>query len=156
IRAPPSSTATRLDRVVTAMLDWIIRNYAATLRIVLRHRAPAMVVMSLTIGFAVVLYTRTPKGYFPQGDVGLVYVYGSASTDTSFRAMSELQRRAMAIVEADPAIKDIGSWIYTSNFELFVTLKPLAERKLSAALVIDRLRAGLAAVTELRFSLFAL
>jgi multidrug efflux pump len=156
VRVPPSSTATRLDRVVSAVLDWMIRSYAGTLRIVLRHHALAMLAMLLTIGLAVVLYIRVPKGYFPEGDVGLVYVYGSASTETSFRAISDLQQRATAIIETDSAVKDIASWIYASSFEFFITLKPLAERKLSNAQVIDRLRAELAAVTELQVSLSVL
>src|SRR5437764_14458930 len=39
VRAPPSADATRLDRMVSAALDWVIRCYAATLRRVLHHRA---------------------------------------------------------------------------------------------------------------------
>jgi multidrug efflux pump len=65
VRAPPSSTATGLDRVVSAVIEWMIRSYAKTLRIVLRHRALTVLVMLLTIGFAVLLYIRVPKGYFP-------------------------------------------------------------------------------------------
>jgi multidrug efflux pump len=70
--------------------------------------------------------------------------------------MLELQQRATAIAEADPAVKNIASWIYASSFELFIPLKPLAERKVSTTQVIEQLRARLAAVTELKVALFAL
>src|SRR6202790_514412 len=55
LRAPPSRDATRLDRAVSAVLDWLIRSYAGTLRIVLRHRALTMLVMLLTVALTVVL-----------------------------------------------------------------------------------------------------
>jgi multidrug efflux pump subunit AcrB len=155
VRAPPSPSATRLDRVVSAVLDWLIRNYAATLRIVLRHRALTMLIMLLTVALTVALYIKVPKGYFPQDDTGLVYATAQASTDISFRAMSELQQRAVAIVMADPAVKAVGSWSGGSTFEFFVSLKSLSERMLTTAQVINRMRTKLAAVTELRVFMFA-
>ena len=39
------------------------------------------------------LYANATKGYFPQDDTGLIYGSTSASTDTSFETMYELQQR---------------------------------------------------------------
>src|SRR5229473_230994 len=157
VRASPSPSATRLDRAVTAVLDWLIRGYAGTLRNVLRHRALTMLVMLLTIALTVVLYVKVPKGYFPQDDTGLVFGGTEASTDISFKAMSELQQRAAVIVEADPAVAAVASSVGASTFNpslnqgrLFISLKPLAERKVTTARVVDRLREKLAAVTGLK------
>src|SRR5438105_3784445 len=157
VRAPPSANATRLDRMVSAVLDWMIRGYAATLRRVLHHRALTMLVMLLTVALTVVLYVKVPKGYFPQDDTGLVFGGTEASTDISFKAMSELQQRAAAIVEADPAVAAVASSVGASTFNpslnqgrLFISLKPLAERKITTALVVERLREKLAAVTGLK------
>src|SRR5438105_311137 len=157
VRASPSPSATRLDRAVTAVLDWLIRGYAGTLRNVLRHRALTMLAMLLTIALTVVLYVKVPKGYFPQDDTGLVFGGTEASTDISFKAMSELQQRAAAIVEADPAVAAVASSVGASTFNpslnqgrLFISLKPLAERKITTALVVERLREKLAAVTGLK------
>src|SRR5229473_2870978 len=157
VRASPSPSATRLDRAVTAVLDWLIRGYAGTLRNVLRHRALTMLVMLLTITLTVVLYVKVPKGYFPQDDTGLVFGGTEASTDISFKAMSELQQRAAVIVEADPAVAAVASSVGASTFNpslnqgrLFISLKPLAERKVTTARVVDRLREKLAAVTGLK------
>jgi multidrug efflux pump len=157
VRAPPSPSATRLDRMVTAVLDWMIRNYAVTLRKVLRRRALTMLVMLLTLALTVVLYIKVPKGYFPQDDTGLVFGGTEASADISFRAMSELQQRAAAIVEADPAVAAVASSVGASTFNpslnqgrLFISLKPLSERKLSSVRVAERLRQKLAAVTGLK------
>src|SRR6266700_4252518 len=116
VRAPPSPSATWLDRVVSAVLDRLIRSYAGTLRNVLRHRALTMLVMLLTVALTVVLYVKVPKGYFPQDDTGLVFGGTEASTDISFKAMSELQQRAAAIVEADPAVAAVASAVGASTF----------------------------------------
>src|SRR6266567_2942676 len=147
VRAPPSPSATWLDRVVSAVLDRLIRSYAGTLRNVLRHRALTMLAMLLTVALTVVLYVKVPKGYFPQDDTGLVFGGTEASTDISFKAMSELQQRAAAIVEADPAVAAVASSVGASNFNpslnqgrLFISLKPLAERKITTARVVERLR----------------
>src|SRR5205823_3342354 len=65
--------------------------------------------------------------------------------------------RAAAIVEADPAVAAIASSVGASTFNpslnqgrLFISLKPLAERKMSSARVVERLRQKLAAVTGLK------
>ena len=157
VRAPSSLSATRRDRVMSAVLNWVIRGYAGTLRKVLQHRALTMLAMLLTIALTVVLYVKVPKGYFPQDDTGLVFGGTEASTDISFSAMSELQQRAAAIVEADPAVAAVASSIGASIFNpslnqgrLFISLKPLAERKVTTARVVDRLRAKLGAVTGLK------
>ena len=150
LRAPPSRDATWLDRVVDTVLSRLIAAYRRTLLVVLRHPGLTIIVMLLTVALTVAFYVKLPKSYFPRDDTGLIYAETEASRDISFRAMSELQQRTIAIVEADPAVKSVASWLYASTFEFFISLKPLAERKLTSAQVINRLRAKLAAVTELK------
>lgn len=157
VRAPPSPNATRLDRVANAVFHALIRVYSRTLGTVLRHHVLTLVVMLLTITLTVLLYAKVPKGYFPQDDTGLVIGATQASSDISFKAMSELQQRAAVIVERDPAVASVASSIGTSTFNpsinqgrLFISLKPLSERKLSTTRVVDRLRAELAGVTGLQ------
>jgi multidrug efflux pump subunit AcrB len=61
--------------------------------------------------------------------------------------MAELQQKVAAIVRADPAVATIGSVIgagagssTVNNGRMFITLKPLAERKVHADVIINRLR----------------
>src|SRR5262249_61769456 len=82
-----------------------------------------------------ILYVRTPKGWFPQDDTGLVWGGTLASTEVSFQAMYDLQQKADAIVRADPAVANVGSSIGSSPYSasvnrgsLFISLKPLSER----------------------------
>ena len=67
-----------------------------------QHRVLTLVVFVATIALTVELYIKTPKGYFPQDDTGLIFGGTQASTDISFEAMEKLQQQAIDIVLADP------------------------------------------------------
>src|SRR4051794_17498223 len=84
VRSPPSKTATRLDRLMEGVLSRMIGFYSRTLDHVLGHRALTLVVFAATIALTVALYIKTPKGYFPQEDTGLLFGGTQASTDISF------------------------------------------------------------------------
>ena len=157
VRRPPSRDATWLDRAVDIALSQTIAAYARTLGFVLRHKLIMLVVFVLTIALTVELYIKVPKGFLPQDDSGLIFAATEASSDISFKAMTELQMRAADGVKADPAVAGVGSSIGASSFNpsmnqgrLFVSLKPLSERGgLTTAQVIDRLRAKVATIAGL-------
>jgi multidrug efflux pump len=75
-----------------------------------------------------------------------------ADQDTSFQAMDKLLLQMTKIIAADPAVDTVqgftgGGWAGTSNTaRMFLSLKPLAERKITADLIIARLRPKLARV----------
>jgi hydrophobe/amphiphile efflux-1 (HAE1) family protein len=126
---------------------WLLDGYVAGLKWVLRHQRFTLAVTLLTMVATVWLYTVVPKGFFPQQDTGVILGTSEASQDISFAAMAELQQRVARVVLADPAVATIGSFIgagagssTVNNGRLFITLKPLAERKVSADAVINRLR----------------
>ena len=140
----------------------MVRAYAKSLAVVLNHRALMLLVMAATVVITAMFYARTPKGYFPQDDTGLIWGGTQASTEVSFQAMYDLQQKAEAIARADPAVANIGSSIGTSGFSasvnrgsLFISLKPLAERGgLSAQAVANRLRLKTADIAGLRVFFF--
>ena len=109
--------------------------------------------MLATIAVTVNLYIKTPKGYFPQDDTGLVFGSTQAAADISYDAMVKLQRKALDIVLADPAVAGVGSSVGASGFNasvnqgrMFISLKPLAERGgLTTQRVVDRMRRELCA-----------
>src|SRR5260370_38684674 len=115
------------------------------------------------MGIPAMLCVRTPKGFFPLDDTGLIYGGTQASTEVSFQAMYDLQQKAEAIVRADPAVAGVGSSIGTSGFSasvnrgtLFISLKPLAERSTTTAAVVARLRLQTADDPGLRGYFFAM
>jgi multidrug efflux pump len=157
VRSAPSKTATWLDRAVEAVLGRMIRAYAISLEFVLHYRGVVLVLLLATIALTVNLYIKTPKGYFPQDDTGLVFGGTQASTDISFSAMAEIQQRATAIVLSDPAVAGVGSSVGGGGFNasvnrgtLFISLKPLSERGISTTEFINRLRPKLTAIPGIR------
>jgi len=158
VRSPPSRNRTWLDRATEAVLSRTIGFYAHTLEFVLRYRGLALIVFVATIALTVDLFIKTPKGYFPQDDTGLVFAGTQASPDISFQAMVDLQQKAMDIVLNDPAVAAVGSSVGSSPFSasmnrgrLFVALKPLAERNgESTQRVINRMRPRIANIPGLR------
>jgi multidrug efflux pump subunit AcrB len=164
LRKPPSPDASWLDRLVERVLRLMVRGYAASLGALLTHRALTLLVMAATVAITVMLYVRTPKGFFPLDDTGLVYGGTQASTEISFQAMRDLQQKAEAIVRADPAVASIASSIGTSAWSpsvnrgtLFISLKPQAQRDgASTQTVITRLREKTANIAGLRVFFFAM
>jgi hydrophobe/amphiphile efflux-1 (HAE1) family protein len=153
VHSGPSHNATWLDRAVEGVLSRMIRFYDRTLAFTLAHRALALIVFTATIALTVGLYIKTPKGYFPQDDTGLIFGGTQASTDISYEAMLTLQLKAMDVVLADPAVAGLGSSVGSTGGpggasvnrgRLFISLKPLSDRgDATTQRVIARLRGKL-------------
>ena len=157
VRKPPSTNATRFDRLIEGALAALLRFYRKSLRAVLRHRLIALLSLLLTIAITIHLYVYTPRGFFPQDDTGLIFGSVTAATDVSYPQMLQLQQRATGIVLSDPAVAAIGSSVGGSTFggtinngRLFIGLKPLAERGVATSRVVDRLRGRLQAIPGVR------
>ena len=158
VRAAPSHDGTWLDRLVEGTLSRFVRFYDRTLSFVLDHNALALILFVATIVLTVGLYIKTPKGYFPQDDTGLIFGGTQASTDVSFAAMTQMQQKAMDVVLADPAVAGLGSSVGASGFNasvnrgrLFISLKPLDHRGgVSTQRVVARLRNKLNAIPGMR------
>ena len=125
--------------------------YRASLIVTLRRPSLMILVLVASIGLTVALFVKTPKGFLPQDDSGLIFAMTQAANDISFPAMSALQQKAAAVVLADPAVAGVGSSLGVAGAttvnqgRMFVALKPLAERGgVSTQAVIDRLRRPLA------------
>jgi multidrug efflux pump len=154
----PSKDATWLDRRMEGLLARMLRFYDRTLSFVIGQRALTLIVFIATIALTVGLFIKTPKGYFPQDDTGLIFGGTQASTDISFDAMKKLQQQAMDVVLADPAVAGLGSSVGASLFNasvnngrLFISLKPLAQRGyVSTQKVVARLRAKLNHIPGIR------
>ncbi len=129
---------------------WILSLYERSLTWVLRHPAPMLLVLLITIGVNVYLLEVVPKGFFPQQDTGRLAGGIQGSQDSSFTAMRQRMARFVEIVKADPAVANVvaftgsGGGTTTNTGRMFIALKPLEERKVSADEIIRRLRRQLA------------
>ena len=127
--------------------DWVVDLYGRTLAVALRFRAITLLVLLATIGLNVYLFIRMPKGFFPQQDTGRIQGSITADQDTSFQAMDKIMLPMINIVAADPAVDTVIGFTGGSTYNtarLFISLKPLEQRKITADLIIARLRPKLA------------
>jgi hydrophobe/amphiphile efflux-1 (HAE1) family protein len=125
--------------------NWLLGGYEICLKWVLRHQHFMLLVFFVTLGATISLYRFIPKGFFPQQDTGGLMGTTEAAQDISFKAMTRIHREVLAIVMADPAVESIGSFLSgtgstVNNGRLFITLKPIGERRVTADYVINRLR----------------
>jgi multidrug efflux pump len=131
------------ERVFTALLGW----YEASLAWALRHGVIMMALLAATICLNVYLYIIVPKGFFPQQDTGRLVGNIQADQSISFQAMRQKVADFVGIVRQDPDVADVvaftGGGQRNRGF-MFVVLKPLGPRKLTADQVIARLRVKLA------------
>ena len=146
-----------IDRWIGRAIDAVVAEYAWTLDWALRHRKLMLLVTVATVGLTVELYRVVPKGFIPLQDTGLLQGGTLAPTDISFAAMSERQKQAVDIILADPAVATVSSvigvssgWASLNRGQLTISLKPLAERKLTSEQVISRLREPLSHVQGLQ------
>jgi len=136
----------RLYRWSEGVFGGIHAFYESTLGWVLRHPAPMLMVTLGTVALSVYLYVIVPKGFFPQQDTGRLMGSIQAAQDISFPAMRDKLQQMVDIVLADPAVESAVGFAgggSTNTARVFVVLKPIAERKISADRVIGRLRGKL-------------
>jgi multidrug efflux pump len=135
----------RIFTVSEKCFDWLLSLYRGSLRWVLDHPTPTLVVLFLTIALNGVLIVKIPKGFFPQEDTGALSGAVRGPQDSSFPAMNESIRQIGAVIKNDPAVANViaftGGNGATNTGSLYVALKPLAARNsASAAQIINRLR----------------
>ncbi len=139
----------RFYRASERAFNGMLETYSVGLKWVLRHAALTLAILLGTVTLAVYLYIVTPKGFFPQQDTGRLMGAIQADQDISFSSLRAIQQRYSDIVLTDPAVDNVvaftgGGARNTGRF--FVQLKPIAQRKMSADQVIQRLRRKLAVV----------
>jgi len=134
------------------------QGYDRSLATALDHRLLVGLVLIGLIVLNVFLIRFVPSTFFPEQDNGILQGQIIADQSISFQAMEKKLAQLQAIVQKDPAVASVagftgGRALNTAN--VFIELKPLAERKISAAQVVDRLRPKLNAVSGARLLLQA-
>jgi len=140
----------RFYRRSEQLFNWVLGLYERSLQPVLRHPAITLGVLFVTIAVNVLLFVIVPKGFFPQQDNGTIFGGIQGAQDASFPAMQEAAGQFVNLIKDDPAVDNVvaftgGGGAANSGF-IYMALKPLEQRKISAAQIINRLRPKLAAV----------
>ncbi len=135
-----------LYRITERGFEAVVNAYGTALTFVLRYSFVTLLVLIGTIALNVYMFIRVPKGFFPQQDNGRLSGSIQADQDTSFYAMDNMLRRYVNIIAADPAVDTVNGFTgggrggATNTGRMFISLKPLNERGVSADEVINRLR----------------
>jgi hydrophobic/amphiphilic exporter-1 (mainly G- bacteria), HAE1 family len=154
IRQGPRARHGRLYRWSERRFEALAAFYARTLDAVLRHPVKMLLATLATLLLAVCLYITAPKGFFPQVDSGILIGTANASADTSYEAMARRMQALGRIIAADHAVSAVDYWFGNdptlSQGRFFINLKPLAQRRSSAAQVLARLERATARVVGVR------
>src|ERR1700732_2571251 len=123
--------------------------YRRTLTAALAHPRSVMLVLAAVLGLNFYLYDIIPKGFFPQQDTGRVIGVIQADQSISFQLMQQKLTQFVTIIKNDPAVENAVGFTgggQTNSGFVFVSLRPLGERHISADGVIARLRREMAVI----------
>jgi multidrug efflux pump len=139
-----------------AGFERLLAAYRRSLHWSLEHPGVVLSSLIVTLVLNVALLAVVKKGFFPLQDTGGLQGGIQGPQDASFQSMRDAMLAVQRVIQADPAVAvsvgftggqgGPGGGASNTGF-VFVPLKPLAERHVSAAAVVDRLRPKLAAVT---------
>jgi len=145
LRGGPKHSTNRLLAVSERGFDMLLAGYRRSLCWVLDNRGLVLVVLLLTIAMNVVLVISVPKGFFPEQDTGVVFGAMLGPQDASFGVMKRSAQAIVDVVKRDPAIDHVIAFTNRGNAgNVFMSLKPLEDRGVTASQVVDRLRGQLA------------
>jgi len=134
----------RLYLIAERAFDRLLDAYRRSLHWVLDHPRLTMLVLFLTVALNVALIIVIPKGFFPSQDTGAITGGMQGPQDSSFPAMNHSLQQIVGVINADPAVANViaftGGGGATNTGFIYIALKPLAERKVSAPEVIGRIR----------------
>ena len=139
----------RLYRASERFFEAMLNFYRRTLTGALDHPRFVMVILAAVLGLNFYLYDIVPKGFFPQQDTGRIVGTIQADQSISFQLMQKKLAQFVTIIKNDPAVETAVGFTgggQTNSGFMFVSLRPLGERKISADGVIARLRRSMALV----------
>ncbi len=153
----PAATAAkppgRLLAWSEAWFDGLLGRYQASLGFVLRHQTATLVITGATVAATLLLYLAAPKGFLPDQDTSLIIGVTDAAPEISFAAMAVRQQDIAAVVQRDPDVVSVSSFVGTGTINttgntgrLYINLKPVAERRAGVVAIMARLKAAVAGV----------
>ena len=142
LKQPQREQHGRLYRLSERIFSGTLRVYEHSLAWSLRHPRTILLILVATLCLNGYLFSIVQKGFFPQQDTGRLTGSIQADQSISFQLMRQKLTQFVSIVQNDPAVDHVVGFTgggQTNGGFVFVSLKPLAERKVSADQVIARL-----------------
>ena len=123
-----------INKKFDRLFDWMLKTYIHYLDLALKNRKVVLWGALSTFVITIALFISSPKGFFPEEDIGQILATTEASEDISFRAMLALQDQAAELVNTDPnvasSISVIGGGASSgyNTGRIFIILKPKSDR----------------------------
>jgi multidrug efflux pump len=131
----------RVYRASERFFNGMLLGYRRSLEWVLENPGLVLVMLILVIALNVVLIIKIPKGFFPQQDTGALVGGVQGPQDASFPVMNNSIQKLVRVVKSDPAVQNVVGYVGNGNGGfMYVALKPLNVRKITAPEIINRLR----------------
>ena len=144
-------------KAIEAAFQAMLRFYSSTLLFVLDHRRTVMLFSGAVLASSVVMFVIVPKGFIPSEDRDQFSLQVEAAQDTSYDAMVEHVSVLAGIMQHDPNVDRFMCNMGAGGFggganraNMFVTLKPRAQRALDVEGVMNELRGRLGRVPGVR------
>src|ERR1051326_2395063 len=135
----------------------VLQFYEWSLQTVLRHPLYTVTISLILAVFTFYLFTAVPKGFIPSGDTGLVFGNTEAAQGISLDDMIKHSNKITDIIKSDPNVQSYASTVGAggrnsggNSGTIFIGLKPLNQRILSADEIADELRPKLSHEPGLR------
>ena len=140
----PREKHNRAYLVSEKVFNGMLAVYKKSLTWALENSGLMLIVLALTIALNVVLIIKIPKGFFPQQDTGALVGGVQGPQDASFPFMNYSVLQLVKVIKADPAVDHVNAYTGGNGASnggfIYIALKPLNERKVTAAEVINRIR----------------
>src|SRR5436309_1284175 len=135
----------------------VLHAYEWTLQRVLAHSFLTILVMAVLAGVTVYLFTVVPKGFIPSGDSSLLIGSTEGAQGIALDDMIQHQNVIAEVIRKDPNVQAFASTVGSggrnasgNNGTIFIGLKPINQRKLSADEIAEELRPKLSHEPGLR------
>jgi multidrug efflux pump len=142
----------RIARISEAGFNRLLAAYRRSLDWTFLHQSLVLVISAATLIGTIGLYSVVPKGFLPQQDTGVVVAVTEAAQSVSIPHLVALQSQLVAIVERDPAVTGVVSFVGAGTINatpntgrLTIALKPIRQRDPAPA-VIARMQQAIGAV----------
>lgn len=135
------------------LFDHMRSVYERTLQFALHHRRWVLLGFFSMVALTVILLIFMPKGFIPSEDTGQIIGATQAQEGISFEDMVQHQKQVTGILSRDPNVRSIMSSVASgpraatvNEGTIFLVLKSLGVRKLTADQVIAEMRKKVARI----------
>jgi multidrug efflux pump len=152
LRAASDQRPGRIARISEAGFNALLTGYRRSLDWTFGHQTMVLLIAVGTFVGTIGLYIVVPKGFLPQQDTGVLIAVTEAAQSASIPRLVELQTQVAQIVERDPAVTGVVSFVGAGTINatpntgrLTMALKPISQRD-SASVVIARMQRAIAGI----------